>query len=184
MVYDSLDIQPGEQVLEIGYGTGEALVELARSVGSGGWVTGLDLSTGMRSVTASRLRRAGLMSRVDLVRGDAVALPFEDDAFDAVFMSFVLELMPTGDIPVVLRECHRVLRSRGRLGVVALTTEEGRPLMMRLYEWGHRQFPSFLDCRPIPVTEDVKEAHFDVVVREPISIWGIPVAVVLARKME
>lgn len=179
-----LDVREGERVLEIGYGTGEALAEIAGAVGPTGWVTGLDLSTGMRSVTAKRLREAGLMSRVDLVRGDAAALPFEDDSFDAIFMSFFLELMPEPDISIVLRECRRVLRADGRLGIVALTTvEEERPLMMRLYEWGHRRFPAFLDCRPIPVVEYVREAGFDIAEAEQIDMWGIPVAVVLARKM-
>ncbi|HRX82504.1 MAG TPA: class I SAM-dependent methyltransferase, partial [Pirellulaceae bacterium] len=43
---EALAVQPGERVLEIGYGTGHSLVELAKAVGATGRVCGVDISTG------------------------------------------------------------------------------------------------------------------------------------------
>jgi ubiquinone/menaquinone biosynthesis C-methylase UbiE len=58
-----LAAQPGETVLEIGFGTGHALVWLARAVGPAGKVHGIDLSDGMLAVAEDLLRRNGVAGR-------------------------------------------------------------------------------------------------------------------------
>ena len=60
---DLLRVQPGERVVELGCGAGGALIALARATGQTGRVVGLDLSPGMISRAAARLRRAGLVRR-------------------------------------------------------------------------------------------------------------------------
>lgn len=107
-----LAIVPGERVLEIGYGTGHCLVQLAQAVGPDGKVFGIDLSEGMRARARERLEREGLIDRVELSRGDATHLRYADDSIDAVFMSFTLELFDTPEIPQVLAECKRALHAR------------------------------------------------------------------------
>jgi ubiquinone/menaquinone biosynthesis C-methylase UbiE len=87
-------LRPGEHVLEIGCGTGEALAELA---GITVYATGLDLSPRMLEQAGARLRALG-RSAV-LVEGDGHSLPFADASQDAVFMSFVLDLIDTPDLP-------------------------------------------------------------------------------------
>ena len=101
-----LNVQGGEKVLEIGFGTGHCTLALARSVGPNGKVYGIDISEGMLDITASRIDGAGLSERVELKLGDAANLPFPDDFFDAVFMSFTLELFDSPEIPVVLQQCQ------------------------------------------------------------------------------
>ena len=96
-----------------------------------------------------RLERAGLDHRVALTAGDAVRLPHAGRTFDAVFMSFTLELFAAEDIAAVLGECVRVLRPGGRIAVVSLSKEGGPYPMRRLYEWARRLAPTMLDCRPI-----------------------------------
>jgi SAM-dependent methyltransferase len=86
-----------------------------------------------------------------LIQADAHRLPLRAGAFDAVFMSFVLELIDTPQIPALPDECHRVLRPCGRLAVVSLQLTQPPAVMARLYLAARRHLPGVLDCRPIPV---------------------------------
>lgn len=172
----------GELILEIGFGTGRAILALAQAVGDTGRVYGLDLSDGMLAIAQSRVHRLGLGHRVELQRGDALQLSYPVDFFDAVFACFTLELFDNPEIPVVLGECHRTLRDRGRLCIVSLAREEPPNLMPRLYEWAHRALPSYVDCRPIFVRQAVEQAGFSIQAVTRKTMWGLPVEIVLAIK--
>lgn len=177
-----LEVHKGDSVLEIGFGTGHGLVGLARAVGEAGRVFGIDLSPKMVEIAKKRLAREALSDRVELRQGDAGDLPHPDDSLDAVFMSFVLELFDTPDIPKVLAEVRRVLCPGGRVAIVSLTKAGPPTLMRRAYEWGHDHFPHVLDCRPIYVDKSLEEAGFEILEDRRLSLWGLPVQVVLARK--
>ena len=169
-----LGVAPGETVLEIGFGTGHSLMQLAETVGADGRVYGVDISAGMVAVSRKRLARAGLLERVTLYRGDAAALPVGVAACDAVFMSFALELFDTPEIPTVLAEVKRVLWPGGRLGIVSLAREEPLSTLVRVYEWLHQRLPQLIDCRPIYVERMVAEAGFRVTHSEREGLWGLP----------
>ncbi len=151
-----LNTQPGERVLEVGFGTGHSLIALARAVGSTGKVIGIDLAMGMITVAREQLRKdaeqpsclsafavpAALRRRhagrighpedadgnagfppttrgndvVVLNRGSTLHLPYATASFDAIFSSFMLDLIDTPDIPGVLGEMRRVLKPGGRIG--------------------------------------------------------------------
>jgi ubiquinone/menaquinone biosynthesis C-methylase UbiE len=176
-----LDVTAGESVLEIGVGTGHAAMALAQSVGQTGHVYGLDLAGGMLHVTRSRIeKKQRLAGKIVLMQGDAVGVPFAANSIDAIFMSFVLELFDTPEIPQVLAQCRRVLSPRGRLSIVSLSKTGKTALLRNLYEWGHRQFPQVLDCRPIFVQQALEDSGFKIVEANLISLWGLPVEIVLA----
>jgi ubiquinone/menaquinone biosynthesis C-methylase UbiE len=175
-----LSIEKGETVLEIGFGTGHCLKQMAERVGETGKVYGVDISSGMLKVTKRRLAEAGLMERVELHCGDAVNLPYGDDAFDAVFTSFTLELFDTPEIPKVLYEIKRVLKSGGRLGVVSMSKEDGRSIALRFYEWVHKKWPKYVDCRPIYVEKSLGDAGYEIKSKEKVRLFGLPGEIIVA----
>ncbi|MEZ6062122.1 MAG: methyltransferase domain-containing protein [Planctomycetaceae bacterium] len=178
-----LNVQPGESVLEIGYGTGHSLVQLANLAGPNGQVTGIDISPGMRDVARKRVSEAGVAGQVELLVGAVPPLPMKDDSFDVVTMSFTLELFPLDTIPAVLAECRRVLKPGGRLGVVSMASVKSgdeESLLERTYVWMHTHFPHIVDCQPIPVEQMIAEAGFALNKQERISLFTMPVAVVVA----
>lgn len=177
-----LNAQPGECVLEIGFGTGHCILALAQAVGASGKVCGIDLSEGMLEITQNRLRQAGLADRVDLRLGDAAQLPFEPGAFDAIFMSFTLELFDTPEIPLALEQCWKMLRPGGRLCTVVMAKKETDNLAVRIYEWFHDKMPAAVDCRPIFARTALQQANFQIVDTTEMMMWGLPVEIILAQK--
>lgn len=178
-----LEATGGETLLEIGFGTGHCVLALAKAVGSTGMVYGIDISDGMLQIAKNRVRRAGLTETAHLERGDATQLPFKEEFFDAIFMSFSLELFDSTEIPVVLSHCRRALKKGGRICVVSLSKKEQPGFMIKLYMWAHHKFPGLIDCRPIYVQDDLEEAGFLTVKSTQIKKLGLPVKVVLARKL-
>jgi demethylmenaquinone methyltransferase/2-methoxy-6-polyprenyl-1,4-benzoquinol methylase len=180
-----LELTTGERALEIGFGTGSSIVNLATSVSPTGNVCGIDVSPGMLTVAKEKVADKGLSDCVELKVGDARELPYEDATFDAVFTSFTLELFPSDDIPMVLAEVRRVLRDGGRLGVVSMATVnqgEQASLLEKTYIWMHRHFPHIVDCRPIDVGQCLGDAGFDARDEIDMEIWTMPVKAIVGVK--
>ncbi len=177
---DRLSIEEGETALEIGFGTGHCLKRIAECVGQRGKAYGIDISSGMLEVTKRKLEQAQLMDRVELYCADAANLPYRKSVFDAVFTSFTLELFDTPEIPKVLYEIKRVLKPGGRLGVVSMSKEDGRSIMLRLYEWFHKKWPKYVDCRPIYVEQSLRDAGYEIRNKEKVRLFGLPGEIVVA----
>ena len=182
MGLEMLAVGMGESVLEIGSGTGKALVELGKQAGPAGRVNGIDLSTGMLHQAYHKLERVGLRRCVNLLEGDGTHLPYQNGSFTAIFISFTLELFDTPEIPLVLAECQRVLRPGGRLGVVSMHKTAPPGWVVRLYEWFHEHLPTYIDCRPIDASKTIQTAGFRIENRKVRSMWKLPVELVLAIK--
>ena len=177
-----LAVSPGESVLEVGCGTGKALVEFCRQAGDQAVVFGLDLSSGMLQVASSRLLKNYLRRSINLLEGDGQALPLQSCIFSAIFMSFTLELFDTPEIPQVLSECQRVLKPGGRLVVVAMSMPNQSSWIVRLYEWFHTHFPAYVDCRPINAQAMIQAAGFSIEKQLEESMWGLPVILIRATR--
>ncbi|HMO60418.1 MAG TPA: methyltransferase domain-containing protein [Roseiflexaceae bacterium] len=145
---DLLQATPGQHVLHVGVGTGATHAALQRCVGPTGLVAGCDLAYGMLNLTRRR-------ADTPLCQGDAAWLPFGAQCFDRLFSSYVLDLLPLDDIPLVLAEFRRVVRPAGRIVLVSLT--EGIDLPSRLFVAGwkliYRLDPQRLGgCRPLQLS--------------------------------
>jgi ubiquinone/menaquinone biosynthesis C-methylase UbiE len=113
---EAVDVRPGERVLDVACGTGNATIPAAQA---GGQVTGVDLVPELLDVARQRADEAGVT--VSLQQGDAEELPFDEGSFDVVLSSFGCMFAPRHEI--VADELARVLRPDGRLGLVTWTPE-------------------------------------------------------------
>jgi demethylmenaquinone methyltransferase/2-methoxy-6-polyprenyl-1,4-benzoquinol methylase len=177
---DMLYVQEQERVLEIGIGTGNAVVSFGESIGDNGWVAGIDISDKMIFASQKRIIDAGLEDRSSLCLSDGGMLPFCDDSFDALFMSFTLELFDTPEIQMVVNQCRRVLQNGGRAVNISLFKTENPGLVEQIYEWFHIQMPVLIDCRPINTHHAFKSAGFSIEKKKITSMWGLPVEIILA----
>ncbi len=181
---DLLAVKPGEKALELGFGTGNEVLDLAARVGPTGLVAGIDISSGMLAVTQRKIDAAPPAARLDLRVADARKLPWEDATFDAAYTSFTLELFPEADIPAVLAEVRRVLKPGGRLAVVSMATVPAgqKPSVLEnVYVWMHRNFPHIVDCRPIDPPAMLAAAGYRVEKVQEMVIWTMPVRAALGR---
>jgi demethylmenaquinone methyltransferase / 2-methoxy-6-polyprenyl-1,4-benzoquinol methylase len=109
-------VRPGDRVLDACCGTGDLALAAAEA---GGRVTGLDFSERMLA------RAARKSESVEWVRGDLLALPFEDGSFEAATVGFGIRNVE--DLESGLRELARVLGPGGRLGCLEITRPRGAP---------------------------------------------------------
>jgi demethylmenaquinone methyltransferase/2-methoxy-6-polyprenyl-1,4-benzoquinol methylase len=122
-------IKVGGNALDICCGTGMFVLELVKTVGSQGKVTGLDFSEEMLAVAKERISSLKL-NNVNLIQGNAMKLPFADNTFDSVTVGWGLRNVP--DINQVAREMCRVVKPGGK--VVSLDmAKPSAPVFKQIY---------------------------------------------------
>ena len=110
-----------ERCLDIATGPGEPAMSIARMVGPEGKVTGIDLSEEMVRL-ATRLAKDRRIPNVEFRAMDAERLDFPDESFDLAVSRFGFQIFPHPEI--VANEMHRVLGSKGRVGVTVWSTAD------------------------------------------------------------
>ena len=110
---EELRLSTGEHGLEVGCGTGEEVVAIAREVGSTGRCVGMDLSEAMLDEARRRSKDAALP--VEFHRGDIHDIPFADEAFHSARAERVFEHLE--DPQRALSELVRVTRHGGRIAI-------------------------------------------------------------------
>jgi demethylmenaquinone methyltransferase / 2-methoxy-6-polyprenyl-1,4-benzoquinol methylase len=122
--------KPGMRILDLAAGTGSSSVELMRA---GASVVSCDFSVGMLRVG----RR--MFPELSFIAGDALRLPFADESFDCVTISWALRNV--NDVTVALTEMRRVTRPGGRLVVLENSHPTWRPFRIAYLEYMMRAVP-------------------------------------------
>lgn len=113
----AMQVKAGSKALDVCCGTADWTIALAEATGPTGAVTGLDFSQNMLNVGKEKVKN---IPQIDLVQGNAMELPFEDNTFDYVTIGFGLRNVP--DYEQVLKEMTRVAKPGGM--VVCLETSQ------------------------------------------------------------
>jgi ubiquinone/menaquinone biosynthesis C-methylase UbiE len=150
------NLQPGEQVLDVGCGIGGPARTLAAEFGSE--VTGLDLTEAYCRTARMLTERVGMKDQVEFVQGNAVDLPFDDARFDVVWMQHTS--MNIADKAQLFAEIHRVLRPGGRLALYEIGAGPGGEPHFPV-PWADDDTLNFL-MPPDTMRQELRVAGFDV----------------------
>jgi ubiquinone/menaquinone biosynthesis C-methylase UbiE len=120
MMFDLLNIRPGDRVLEVGTGTGALARDLAGGRYAPAEVLGVDVNEFLLDEARFLGPEQSLNSTLRFQYGDAEALPFEDSTFDVAFAATVFEEC---NVEKGIAELHRVLKPDGRAGVIVRSAD-------------------------------------------------------------
>lgn len=128
---DCSGIRPGQTVLDVAGGTGDLTAKFSRIAGPTGKVILADINDSMLKVGRAKLRDHGITDNVQFVQANAEALPFPDNYFDLITISFGLRNVTDKD--KALRSMFRVLKPGGRL-IVLEFSKPRYPVLSRVYD--------------------------------------------------
>ncbi len=113
-------------ILDVATGTGDVLLFTLERHRNIGLAVGLDVAPRMMQFGVDKARRQGMAGRVQFVQGDALALPFADNSFDVVTISFGIRNVT--NVPVALAEMRRILKPSGKALILEFSFPKNRVL--------------------------------------------------------
>lgn len=124
-------VRRGQTVLDLAGGTGDLTAKFSQLVGDDGLVVLADINESMLRVGRDKLRDKGLFKNIEYVQANAEALPFADNTFDCMTISFGLRNVTNKD--QALRSMWRVLKPGGRLLILEFSKPEYK-LLSKAYD--------------------------------------------------
>lgn len=113
----SVGLQPGWRVLDAGCGSGSYLPLIAEAVGPTGTIAALDLAPDNVATVTRRVAAWALATPVEARAGSVLALPYEDDAFDAAWFAATSQYLTDEELATALAEFRRVVRPGGLVAI-------------------------------------------------------------------
>jgi len=124
------NIKENQKVLDLCCGTGKMLELECKAVGKNTAVIGLDFNKDMISVGYKNLNESSNNYKYNLIQGDAMALPFQDNTFHCITIAFGLRNVP--DKRKAISEMYRVLKPGGKVACLELSKPE-MPVFKNIY---------------------------------------------------
>ena len=118
-----------KQLLDIATGTGDLAMMMAAL--NPDKIIGLDISAGMLEVGKQKIAKANLADKIEMLVGDSENMPFDDDTFDAITVSFGVRNF--ANLDKGLQEIRRVLKPKGKLVILETSVPTKFP-----YKQGYR----------------------------------------------
>lgn len=135
--------QPGDTCLDVCCGSGDIALLLGRQVGPSGRVVGLDFSAEQLAIAQRRSDRQWPRPSITWHQGDALALPFAAEQFDAATMGYGLRNLT--NIPQGLQELRRVLKPGAQAAILDFH-QPSNPVMQGFQQW-------YLDAIVVPTAK-------------------------------
>ena len=123
---------PGDTCLDLCCGSGDLAFRLARKVGKTGKVEAVDFSSELLEVAKGRSKDYYPTPPISWIEADVLELPFDDNQFDAATMGYGLRNVT--DIPLCLKELHRVLKTQATAAILDFHRPENT-LMRGFQQW-------------------------------------------------
>jgi ubiquinone/menaquinone biosynthesis C-methylase UbiE len=170
----------GMRVLEVATGSGEMFRRLVRANSKGATV-GVDLSPNMAARTQRSARHRFPRAKATCHAVDARQMPFRNEAFDAIFCCYLLELLASEDIVRTLGEFRRVLREGGSLTLVLIG--QNTAVFNSVYKVLGSVAPAFWGRQVEQrVPELIEAVRFEIINDRTVRQGFYPSRVLVARK--
>lgn len=127
-VVKSVKKEKPKSILDIATGTGDLAIAMAKATDAK--ITGFDLSAGMLEVGKVKVKDENLQDQIEMIQGDAENMPFEDNSFDVITVSFGVRNFE--NLEKGLNEIYRVLKPGGKFIILEFSQPESFP-MKQLY---------------------------------------------------
>lgn len=120
LILSNIEMKPNLRVLDLAFGTGVPLFELAQRLGDSCQIVGLD--TWEAAIEHARWKQSIYqLKNIEIIQGDGTKMPFEEESFDMIISN--LGVNNFEDSETAIRECFRVLKKGGKL--ILTTNLEG-----------------------------------------------------------
>jgi demethylmenaquinone methyltransferase/2-methoxy-6-polyprenyl-1,4-benzoquinol methylase len=133
-----MNMKQGSTAIDICCGTCDWTISMAQESGTGAMV-GLDFSQNMLDVGVQKVKALGLDQQIQLIRGNAMELPYADNSFDYATIGFGLRNVP--DLDQVLREMKRVVKPGGKVVCLELSKPTWQPFKSIYYFYFQQVLP-------------------------------------------
>jgi ubiquinone/menaquinone biosynthesis C-methylase UbiE len=163
-------------VLNVGLGTGKEHLLIQGAVAPGGLACGLDYSPRMLAIAQKR-------TGAPVCLADGGRLPFTSQTFDRLYCAYVLDLIPSAEIPYWLAGFRRALKPGGQIVLLSLTegVDQISRAFIRLWKLAYEASPIACGgCRPLQLADLARQAGFTPQERQVIVQFGVPSEVLVA----